>query len=107
MKLQQVPLDQIKNGSKTIELRLNDEKRKTLQVGDEIEFVLLQNPEQTVVTEVVELLPFSNFQELFSTLSPNEYGDGARSDVYKYYTKEDENRFGVLGIRLRSKGGQV
>lgn len=103
MKLQQVPFDQIKNGSKTIEIRLNDEKRQLLQVGDEIEFVLLQNPVQTVVMEVVDLLPFSNFHELFSKISPNEYGGGASSDMYKYYTKEEENRFGVLGVRLRFK----
>ncbi len=103
MRLQQSPFEKIKEGTKTIEIRLNDEKRQLLQVGDEIEFTSLQNPEQTVVTEVIELLPFSNFQELFSQLPPNEYGGGVSSDMYKYYTQEDEKRFGVLGIKLRCK----
>jgi ASC-1-like (ASCH) protein len=40
MKLQPNPFEQIKNGSKTLELRLNDEKRQLIKVGDEIEFSL-------------------------------------------------------------------
>lgn len=103
MKLQQSPFEKIKEGIKTIEIRLNDEKRQLLQIGDEIEFTSLQNPKQTVVTEILELLPFSSFQELFSQLPSNEYGGGASSDMYNYYTKDDESRFGVLGIKLRRK----
>ena len=38
MKLQTSPFKKIQNGSKTIELRLNDEKRQQVQVGDFIEF---------------------------------------------------------------------
>ena len=101
MKLQQSPFEKIKEGTKTIEIRLNDEKRQLLKIGDEIEFVSLQNPEQIIVTEVIEIITFSNFKELFSQLPPNEYGGGVSSDMYKYYTQEDESRFGVLGIKLR------
>lgn len=37
MKLNNEPFKAIKNGTKTLELRLNDEKRKQLIVGDYIE----------------------------------------------------------------------
>ena len=39
MKLRPKYFDCIKNGTKRIELRLNDEKRSIIQLGDEIEFL--------------------------------------------------------------------
>ena len=44
MKLNQSPFDRIKNGTKTVEFRLYDDKRKQIKVGDKIEFSKL--PEQ-------------------------------------------------------------
>lgn len=38
MSLQSEPFEKIRDGKKTIELRLFDEKRKTIQLGDSIEF---------------------------------------------------------------------
>ena len=38
MKLKNEPFVSIKNGLKTIEMRLFDEKRKQIKVGDTIEF---------------------------------------------------------------------
>ena len=38
MKLKNDPFIKIKNKTKTIEMRLNDEKRKKINVGDIIEF---------------------------------------------------------------------
>lgn len=38
MKLNNEPFTLIKAGTKVIELRLNDEKRRKLAVGDKIEF---------------------------------------------------------------------
>ena len=40
MRLNKEPFEMIKSGMKTIELRLYDEKRKLLRIGDEIEFIL-------------------------------------------------------------------
>ena len=38
MKLNRDPFEKIKSGSKTIEMRLFDEKRQRISVGDFIEF---------------------------------------------------------------------
>ena len=46
MKLQNVPFKQIKDGSKIIEVRLNDEKRKTLEINDIIIFSNIKTNEQ-------------------------------------------------------------
>ena len=43
MKLNNEPFNLIKNGTKTVELRLNDEKRKLLNIGDKIEFTNITN----------------------------------------------------------------
>ena len=40
MKLQNGPFNSIKNGKKTIELRLYDEKRQKVKIRDKIEFML-------------------------------------------------------------------
>jgi len=48
MKLQPSPFEKIKNGSKTIEVRLNDEKRQLLKVGDEIQFSLATDYSQVI-----------------------------------------------------------
>lgn len=38
MRLAQIPFEAIRTGNKTIEMRLYDEKRSAINVGDEIEF---------------------------------------------------------------------
>ena len=38
MKLNENPFERMKNGTKTIEFRLNDEKRKKIKIGDKITF---------------------------------------------------------------------
>lgn len=38
MKLQKSPFEKIKNGTKTVEFRLYDEKRRKINIGDQIEF---------------------------------------------------------------------
>ena len=41
MKLNESPFERIKNGTKTIEFRLYDEKRRQIKIGDKIVFILL------------------------------------------------------------------
>ena len=38
MKLNENPFERMKNGPKTIEFRLNDEKRKKIKIGEKITF---------------------------------------------------------------------
>ena len=51
MKLQNDPFQMIKKGQKTIEMRLYDEKRKLVQVGDNISFTNIESGE-TLLTKV-------------------------------------------------------
>ena len=48
MKLKRSPFEKIKDGSKTIELRLYDEKRQKVKIGDFIEFTCLDDATQKI-----------------------------------------------------------
>ncbi len=104
MKLQLSPFEKIKARTKTIEIRLNDEKRQLLKVGDKIEFSLMTDPSQTVKVEVVDLEKFSTFKEMFAAYPAREYGGENQDDwelMYKYYSPQDEAKYGVLAIRVK------
>ncbi len=60
-KLKQEPFEKIRNGNKTIELRLYDEKRQQVQIGDFIEFSLMDNPNEKIQTRVTALHHFDSF----------------------------------------------
>lgn len=64
MNLNNGPFTRIKEGTKTIELRLNDEKRQMLKEKDLIEFTNRTTLESLVV-EIEELYRYSNFEELY------------------------------------------
>ena len=55
MKLNQEPFEKIKNGTKTVEFRLYDEKRRTVQIGDEIEFSKLPELQEKLLVKVIDL----------------------------------------------------
>jgi len=104
------PFELMKSGKKTIEIRLNDEKRRQLNVGDEIEFTKISNSHEKLLAEVIELLHYPTFKYLIDNFGMEYYGYPANTDVdefvesiYTIYKKEDEIKYGVLGIKLRLK----
>ncbi len=60
MSLASEPFEQIASGSKTIELRLYDEKRQKIKTGDLIEFTDLSDHRQIIV-KVSELYVYNRF----------------------------------------------
>lgn len=109
MKLNKKPFEAMKNGDKKVEIRLNDEKRQKLAVGDTIEFSKMPDLKEKLIVEVKGLLPFKTFGELY-----DELYDGVDSDYFQQwekdhfiiachtvYTKEKEQEHGVLGIRIK------
>ena len=107
MKLNNEPFECIKNGTKTIELRLNDEKRKLLTVGDYIEFTNRVTNEKLLV-EVIDLFKYNSFEELYKHFNKIEMGysineEANPKDMENYYSKEEQEKYGVLGIEIRKK----
>jgi ASC-1-like (ASCH) protein len=103
MKLQAGPLYRIKEGKKTVEVRLYDEKRRLINVGDEIEFALVTDENEKLHAKVLDLIRARTFAELFEMLPPTVFGKEHKAnpqDMYQYYTKEQEEQYGVVGIKI-------
>lgn len=104
MKLNNEPFELIKAGTKTIELRLNDEKRSLVKERDTIEFENRVTGEKLEVT-VVGLHKYDSFEELYKhfdkiTLGYRSDEVAHPSDMEKYYSKEEQEKHGVLGIEI-------
>ena len=108
MRLTPAPFDKIKAGKKTIEIRLYDEKRQKVKMGDIIVFHKLPENTKTIKVEVVELSIFKSFRELFSNFDKSKFGhdqslsiDGEIQMQREHYSEEDEKKYGVVGIHIK------
>lgn len=107
MNLKPSPFSKIKNGVKTIELRLYDEKRRQIAPGDTIRFYNTENTNETILTKVLDLYLFETFDKLYESLPLLECGytennicSASAKDMEKYYSLEMQKQFGVVGIRI-------
>ncbi|MBR6134458.1 RNA-binding protein [Candidatus Saccharibacteria bacterium] len=104
MRLHPEPFEKIKNGTKIIEMRLFDEKRQKIQIGDKIEFENRANGDK-VSAIVMALYRFSSFEELYRALNKRDLGyeddeEAKPEDMSQYYSEDDIRQFGVVGIEI-------
>lgn len=104
MNLWDESFNKIKNKTKTIEMRLCDEKRSIICVGDMIEFTNTKTDE-ICKCEVINLYKYANFYELYKYhnkisigYADNEIADP--NDMLDYYSAEKIEQYGVLGIEV-------
>ncbi len=102
------PYASIASGQKTIELRLYDEKRQSIQIGDQIRFTNSEDASKSTLCEVVQLHVFKNFAELYENLpllkcgyTPEDVDNAHPDDMLTYYSKEEQAQYGVVGIELK------
>ena len=106
MKLQPKYFDYIQNGTKRIELRLNDEKRSIIQLGDEIEFLKEPELNDSMKVKVSGLLIYLSFSDLFKDFDISILSDNSMTKeellnvLQEFYTIERQKKYGVLGIRI-------
>lgn len=101
MKLLESPFERIKDGTKTVEFRLYDEKRKMIKVGDKIEFSKLPDLQEKIVVEVEDLYREDTFKELFEKVLIDKENIRKHMEIiYTIYTKEQEKEYGALGIKI-------
>jgi len=107
MKLRPVPFEKIKSGQKTIELRLYDEKRKQISVGDTIRFTNTEDLTGLICVKVEGLFVFDSFDELYQSLPLTECGyseeelpTASPDDMEQYYSKAEQAQYGVVGIKI-------
>ena len=106
MKLQERYYNFILNGTKRIEIRLNDEKRQNIKLGDKIRFLKEPELKKFFEVDVIGLLRYNSFEDMFkdfdiSVLSDKSMTKEELIDVLEqFYTKEKQEQYGVLGIRI-------
>ena len=105
LKLATEPFNAIISGNKTIESRLYDAKRQKIQIGDRIIFTNRDNSEQTVTAEIVGLLRYATFRDLFSHNNPRKFGgdnvEWLENQISEFYSIEDQKIYGVIGIEFK------
>ena len=105
MRLNQHAFNKIKDGSKTIEVRLNDERRRLLKPGDHIRFANRDNEAESINIEIVDLYATETFDELFDLFPAEDFGGSDKvellNNIYTHYSYENEQKYGVLGIKIK------
>ena len=108
MNLHDGPFDMIKCGKKIYELRLYDEKRRNIKVGDEILFTRSRGGDDYIRCIVVGLHLFDNFAELYASLpllkcgyTEADVNSADPSDMNIYYSKEKQAAYGVVAIEIK------
>lgn len=76
----------IKNGIKTIEFRLNDEKGRLIKIHDKVNM-------------------YNSFEKLYNyfgkkSLRYNEDDIANFKDIKVYYSKENRDRYGLVGMEM-------
>lgn len=97
----------IKEGKKTVEVRLNDEKRREIKVGDTIEFIRVPEKNETLQVQVTSLKEYATFEVMYKEIpfkafdcegwTMKEMIDG----TYEIYTPEQEKEWGTLAITIK------
>ena len=101
MKLQESPFEGIKNGTKTVEFRLYDEKRSKIKIGDQIKFSKLPDLQETILVDVLDLYREDTFENLFKKLFTDEDEIKRKTaSMYQYYSHDEEKQYGVVGIKI-------
>jgi len=82
-----------------------DEKRQLIRKGDIIEFCN-RTSGKTIITRVIEIHKFDSFDELYKrfdkiSLGYNKNEIALPNDMEKFYSKELQQQYGVLGIELK------
>lgn len=105
MNLQDNFFNMVRNNSKTLEVRLLDDKRKALKIGDTIIFSNSSN--QTIHVTIISLSIYNNFEELLQNNNPVEIGliNSSKKDtieqLYSIYPEEKCYQYKVLAIKFK------
>ena len=96
----------VKNGTKRVEVRLFDNKRRKMKVGDELVFFKRPLEEEKIVTKIIGLKTFKNFNELVKEYDVSRlYLDTFTKEQFiklleRFYSYEEQEKYGVVAIEF-------
>ena len=98
--------DIVKDGVKDVEVRVNDDKRRKLHVGDTLIFVNRGCENDKIKTKVNNLVYFKNFTDVVDYYKMEIiYLKETTKDEYlklmgKFYSNKDVEEYGVVAIEF-------
>ena len=108
MKLNPSPFEMIRSGRKTIELRLYDERRRSIEKGDRITFINTEDESKTLCAEVLDMHIFESFKELYDKLplikcgyTDEDINSASHKDMLLYYPESKQKMYGAVGIEIK------
>lgn len=106
LRLNKKPFESIRNKTKTVEMRLYDEKRQRIKPGDTILFKLRDNESETIKVLVKNIKVFKNFEELYKnydkvSLGYREDETASFKDMEEYYSTYEQKKYGVVAIEIK------
>lgn len=105
LQLATVPFNVIRNGQKTIESRLYDEKRQLIELGDTIIFTNREDESQALSAVVIGLHRYATFHDLFSHNDPTKFGGSSvkwlEKQINEFYSVDAQKENSVIGIEFR------
>lgn len=106
MKLIEKEFNNIKYNGKILEVRLNDEKRKKIKVGDEIIFYKKPLQEESILVEVKEIHIFNTFENAYMHFENKDFGycnlniEEMLGNIYSIYNINQEKKYGVMVMKF-------
>ncbi|HEY5563722.1 MAG TPA: ASCH domain-containing protein [Clostridiaceae bacterium] len=107
MRLKLEEFENIKYNNKILEVRLNDQKRKQINVEDEIIFYKFPELNQSILVKVEKIYCFLSFEQLYDSF-PLEYFGYSNLDrneilnrIYSIYSPNQEKGNGVIAIMFK------
>ncbi|MDU5103523.1 MAG: hypothetical protein E6240_13950 [Clostridium butyricum] len=93
----------LEDGSKDIEIRLLDEKRSNLKVGDTIIF---NNSNKHILTKVIDITYFDSFLDLLNSIPRKRIGladskELAINELSSIYPEEKLKKYKIIAIEIK------
>lgn len=96
----------IEAGKKTIEYRLNDEKRRLIKIGDTITFLKRPEEVEEIQAIVEDLIYYPDLLEMYTATFDRDFKDFYESpqavvDDTTYYSNADVQKYGCVAIYFK------
>jgi len=106
MHLHKEPFEMIDSGIKTIEYRVNDEKRQKMNIGDTITFYKRPLEIETIIVTITILLYYKDLLSMYTATFDKDFKDRYISpqavvDDTPYYSDDEIKKYGCVAVHFK------
>lgn len=97
----------VRSQTKNVEVRVNDEKRRKLKIGDKIVFLKRPDEKEKIEAIIENLTYYTDFNELVKDYTIEEiYIEGYTKEEFlnllkRFYSDEEINKYGTVAIKFK------